>query len=112
MFGKWVLAAVVAVGLVGFAAAPATADHGSGGGGGGGGNVIKVEGSLVGVNTTTAQVVIRRFNGAVLTLTLTRGVTKIERNGIHVGLRAFRAGDRVEAVIVNGVVVKFEGVDP
>jgi hypothetical protein len=104
---NWIVAGLVAVGVVGFAAVPAAAGPGSGGGNGAA--VIKVEGILVGVNPATRQVVIRRFNGTVVRLGLSPA-TKIERNDRHVGLGAFRAGDRAQARIVNGVVVKFEAV--
>jgi hypothetical protein len=108
MLRHLVLAGLVTVSLVGFASMPAAADSGPGNGGNRA-RLVNIEGILVGVNAQTRVVVIRRFNGAIVTLRLSP-FTKIERNDRHVGLWAFRAGDRAQARILNGAVVKFEAI--
>jgi hypothetical protein len=73
----------------------------------------QVEGRLVAKNVTTRQVTIRTQSGnnVVLTIPIT---AKIERNGVHTTLKAFKIGDFVQAKFdASGrVVIKFEGVGP
>ncbi len=73
----------------------------------------RVEGKLVTRNLTTRVVTIQKQGGSLVNLTIPT-TAKIERNGIKVGLNAFKANDAVQArLLVNGVtVIKFEGVGP
>ncbi len=73
------------------------------------GKPIQIQGILVRAVPRTSTVVIRR-TGTTVTVVLPAGI-KIERNGVKVGLNAFKAGDRVQVRYApNGVtIVKFEG---
>jgi hypothetical protein len=83
-----------------------SADAGTGGGGG---RQARLEGILVSpIAGSVAR--IRLQNGSIVSQSIP-STAKIERNDVHVTLRAFKAGDRVQVrYAANGVtVVKFEG---
>ncbi len=73
------------------------------------GKPIQLQGILVGVNANTSTVVVRRA-GVDTSVVLPAGI-KIERNGVRVGLAAFKNGDRVQVRYANdGVtIIRFEG---
>lgn len=74
---------------------------------------LKVEGRLVSVNTATDTVTIQ--SGAQVVAVIANAQTKIERNGRRVTLAAFKAGDRVQAVLAatgGSVATKIEAVGP
>jgi hypothetical protein len=77
---------------------------GGSGSGGGGGRVqgeLRLEGTITAVNPAAGTVTIRTQAGAAITVT-TSAMTKIERNGVQVGLAAFKIGDRGQARYVAG----------
>lgn len=79
-----------------------------------GGNVraeVRIEGKIVAVDLTKAQVTIMRSNGERVTVQVVAG-TKIERNDRHVTLVAFKVGDRGQARLVANVLVKIEAKGP
>ncbi len=73
----------------------------------------QIEGTLAGVNVAARTVAIRRVNNTVVAVVIP-ATAKIERNGVTVGLAAFKLGDRVQAKFnaAGTVVVKFQGVGP
>ena len=73
----------------------------------------RVEGTLAAKNVTARRMSVRLQNGTIRVLTIP-AAAKIERNGVKVGLNAFKINDRVQArLLVDGVtVIKFEGVGP
>jgi len=74
---------------------------------------LKVEGRLVSVNTATGTVSIQ--SGAQVVAVIANAQTKIERNGRRVTLAAFKAGDRVQAILAatgGSIATKIEAVGP
>lgn len=73
----------------------------------------RVEGTLAGKNVAARRMSVRLQNGNLRVLSIPANA-KIERNGVKVGLNAFKIDDRVQArLLVNGVtVIKFEGTGP
>lgn len=73
----------------------------------------RVEGSLAGKNVPARRMSVRLQNGNLRVLTIP-ATAKVERNGVPVGLNAFKIDDRVQArLLVDGVtVIKFEGTGP
>lgn len=73
----------------------------------------RVEGTLAAKNVAARRVSVRLQNGNVRVLFIP-ATAKIERNGVTVGLNAFKTNDRVQArLLLDGVtVIKFEGVGP
>lgn len=73
----------------------------------------RVEGTLGGKNVAQRRMSVRLSNGTFRVLTIPT-TAKVERNGVKVGLNAFKIDDRVQArLLVDGVtVIKFEGTGP
>ena len=73
----------------------------------------RVEGRLVAKNVAARRMSVRLQNGTSRVLTIP-ATAKVERNGVTVGLNAFKINDAVQArLLVDGVtVIKFEGVGP
>lgn len=75
---------------------------------------LRVEGVLVDLNLAAGTVAIRVRTGDVVVVSV-NGSTKIERNGVHTTLAAFRIGDRVQARLgsaESNLAIKFEGTGP
>ncbi len=70
----------------------------------------RVEGTLAAKNVAARRMSVRLQNGTIRVLTIPT-TAKIERNGVTVGLNAFKVKDVVQArLLVDGVtVIKFEG---
>lgn len=73
----------------------------------------RVEGTLNGKNVAQRKMAVRLQNGTIRLLVIPT-TAKVERNGVKVGLNAFKIDDRVQArLLVDGVtVIKFEGTGP
>lgn len=74
---------------------------------------LKVEGRLVSVNTATGTVTVK--SGTQVVAVIANAQTKIERNGRRVTLAAFKAGDRVQAILAatgGSIATKIEAVGP
>lgn len=73
---------------------------------------LRVEGSITAVNAAAGTVTIRTQSGASVTVT-TNAATKIERNGVHATLAAFKIGDRGQArYAAGGLASKVEATGP
>ncbi len=81
--------------------------------GGGNNGEIRIEGTLVLVNTVASSVQIRVQGGSIVTVKVL-GSTKIERNGVQVRLGALKLGDRAQARIQasTNTTTKLESVGP
>ncbi len=73
----------------------------------------QVSGTLVAMNINARRATVRtQKNGNVIVSIPV--AAKVERNGVHVGLKAFQAGDQVQAKFdaAGAIVMKFEAVGP
>ena len=96
-----VVAIMTIVGLAAFDVKPAQAKS------------PQVSGTLVAKNVAARKVTIHTQNNANVILTIPIAA-KVERNGVHVSLSAFKTGDKVQAKYnaAGTVIIKFEGVGP
>lgn len=104
LFVGFVVAGVLALGLVGPAAKDAYAK---------GNKNLRVEGVAVSIDVNAGTVLVTTSQNGLVGVA-TGAQTKIERNGVKVTLAAFRIGDRVQARFQTGnaVAVKIEAVGP
>lgn len=73
----------------------------------------QVSGSLVSMDVAARRATIHTQKDGNVTVRIPISA-KVERNGVHVSLNAFKVGDKVQAKFdaAGTVIIKFEGVGP